>query len=151
MPHFILERGRGRCLALLSPQENAPPGTGWRALPPGFGGDVTCGIFLLGPGVPMARRPERVRCRAAILPGTDCAALGSCLETPCAVTYGLSSRDTLTLSSLSGRQAVVALQREVVDLSGCCHERQEWTASIPPGVGRLQFLAAEAAKLLIGT
>jgi hypothetical protein len=129
------------------------PDGDWRALPPGavIDGVIDCGLFLLGPGVPAARRPERVRCAAAILPGADSAAMGGRLDTPCAVTYGLSSRDTLTLSSLSGREAVLALQREVVDLAGRCHERQEWSVIMPPGVGRMQLLAIEAARIVAGT
>ena len=145
MPHYILERGQGRCLSLLALRGATD---GWLALPPEASSTALCGLFMLGPGVPAARRPGRVKCLAAILPGADSAAMGGRLETPCAVTYGLSSRDTLTLSSLSGREAVVALQREVVDLSGRCHERQEWLVVMPPGLGRMQMLAVEAAKIM---
>jgi hypothetical protein len=142
MPHFIMERGQERCRPLL--------GASWLPFPGGSDGILECGVFLLGPGVPASRRPERVRCAVAILPGSESAAMGSRLDTPCAVTYGLSSRDTVTLSSLSGREAVIALQREVIDLTGCRHERQEWTVAIPPGLGRLQMLAVEAARIVKG-
>ena len=125
-------------------------GSDWQTFAAESIGDVFCDLFLLGPGVSAAKRPRQIQCRAAILPGPDSSAMSAGLDTPCAVTYGFSPRDTLTLSSLSGRRAMVALQREIIDLSGICHEQQEFVLGLPPGAGPWQLMAVTAARILLG-
>lgn len=66
-----------------------------------------------------------IRPRVALLPG-DSLALASRVRAASAVSYGLGRRNTLTLSSMEGGNVSVALQRELMTLSGAGVERQEW-------------------------
>lgn len=66
-----------------------------------------------------------LRPRVALLPG-DSVALASRVRAVSAVSYGLGRRNTLTLSSMEGGNVAVALQRELVTLSGRTVEGQEW-------------------------
>ena len=65
------------------------------------------------------------------------------------LSYGASSRNTLTLSSLDGQRASVAVQREFIDLDGRAVDRQELI--LPYDGGSPDLLLAEAgAALLLG-
>lgn len=66
-----------------------------------------------------------LRPRLAILPGGS-VALAQRVRAVSAVSYGLGRQNTLTLSSMEGESASLALQRELVTLSGATVERQEW-------------------------
>lgn len=66
-----------------------------------------------------------IRPRVALLPG-DSVALARRVRAVSAVSYGLGRRNTLTLSSMEGGNVSVALQRELMTLSGAGVERQEW-------------------------
>ena len=88
-----------------------------------------------------------VACDTVVLPGL-CA-----LETAGArqiVSYGLSPRDTLTLSSMNGGNMVAALLREIVNIGGKRLDRQEIV--LPPGNGLnpAGLLAALGALLCAG-
>lgn len=74
-------------------------------------------VGLAGAGV--------IRPRLALLPG-DSVALAGWVRATSAVSYGLGRRNTLTLSSMEGGNVSVALQRELLTLSGVAIERQEW-------------------------
>lgn len=63
--------------------------------------------------------------RLAILPGGS-VALAQRVRAVSAVSYGLGHQNTLTLSSIEENSVAVALQRELVTLSGATVERQEW-------------------------
>jgi len=65
------------------------------------------------------------------------------------LSYGASSRNTLTLSSLEEQRASVAIQREFISLDGHAVERQEL---VLPYDGRSPdlFLAEAGAALLLG-
>ena len=65
------------------------------------------------------------------------------------MSYGTSARDTLTLSSLEGDQICVALQRDIVTVSGAVVERQELVLPFPPGRSPLPWLCAVGALLLM--
>ena len=72
----------------------------------------------------------------------------SFFESNCFVTYGMSPKNTLTASSISGGRLVVSLQREIVTVTGTVLERQELvTAS---NVSTELQLAATGAVLLLG-
>lgn len=64
-------------------------------------------------------------CRALLAPGS-LAHLAGELSAAWVVSYGLTPRDTLTFSSLGQDTLCLALQRELVTLSGDCLEPQEW-------------------------
>ena len=63
-------------------------------------------------------------CRALLAPGS-LAHLAGDLSAAWVVSYGLTPRDTLTFSSLGQDTLCLALQRELVTLSGDCLEPQE--------------------------
>lgn len=96
-----------------------------RALGPSGGQGA---LVVVGPD---CRRlpPGPLRCRILLLPG-PLAALAGQVQAGWVVSYGLSRRDTLTLSSLSPRRPCLTLQRELVTLAGTCLEPQE--LPLPP-------------------
>lgn len=91
--------------------------------------------------------PVAGRCRALLTPGRVGPGLA---QAGWVVSYGFSPRDTLTLSSVGGRTALVALQRDLVGLDGRRWERQELRVPLPEGATPGQLLAAVGARLLIG-
>lgn len=120
------------------------PGT-WRPLlPPGIRlpegpgqlGERTWEILALTPEGLSRMGP--VRCRILLAPG-DCGTLKG-LEAERVVTYGLSHRDSLTLSSLA--EPVLCVQRTLPRPDGAVVEPQEFP--LPP----LPFPAAELLPLL---
>ena len=89
-----------------------------------------------------------LNCRAALLPGGR-SALTRLLPAGMVLSYGSSSRNTLTLSSLDEQRASVAVQREFVSLDGRAVERQELI--LPRGGCSPDLLLAQAgAALLLG-
>ena len=89
-----------------------------------------------------------LNCRTALVPGGR-ASLTRLLPAGTLISYGPSSRNTLTLSSLDGRRASVAVQREFSALDGSPVERQEL---ILPASGQSPdlLLAQAGAALLLG-
>jgi hypothetical protein len=69
---------------------------------------------------------ERVACGIALIPGdTGPGDAGSSIEAECVVTYGMSPKNTLTLSSISEASYVLAIQRELLTAKGDVLDRQE--------------------------
>ncbi len=90
-----------------------------------------------------------IRPRVALLPG-DSLALASRVRAASAVSYGLGRRNTLTLSSMEGGNVSVALQRELMTLSGAGVERQEWVLPYDRARGTPEeFLCLVGALLLL--
>lgn len=99
-------------------------------------------VGLAGAGV--------IRPRVALLPG-DSAALARWVRAASAVSYGLGRRNTLTLSSMEGGSVSVALQRELLTLSGEAIERQEWVLPFDRAQDTPEeFLCLVGALLLLG-
>lgn len=90
-----------------------------------------------------------IACRTALLPGAA-GALVRHLRVEQAVSYGVSPRDTITFSSLEGNRLCLALQRELVTLSGGVVEQQELVVPCPAGSFPLSTLAAAGVLLLAG-
>jgi hypothetical protein len=102
-------------------------------------------LLVVSPGFVRAGGIPDGRAEILLLPGFT----ETCrVRSRCAVTYGLSGRDTLTLSSLAPRRRVLALQREILTVSGLILERQEVTVrdSMEPEA----LLAVYGALLLLG-
>jgi len=57
--------------------------------------------------------PREVSARCVLLPGGEERLWSRRLRTGCAVTYGLSGRESLTFSSLLGRRRVLTVQRDI--------------------------------------
>ena len=93
-------------------------------------------------GIPVPRQ-----CRTVLLPG----GMGGVLpRAASAVSYGVSPRDSLTISSREGNTLWAALQREVVTVTGQVVERQEFPLVLDREGEELPALAAAGALLLLG-
>lgn len=90
-----------------------------------------------------------LQCRTALIPG-GLAALTRALPADTVLSYGPSSRNTLTLSSLDGNRLSVAIQREFVALNGRAVERQELVLPCDDGLPPDLMLAEAGAALLLG-
>lgn len=66
------------------------------------------------------------------------------------IDYGLSVRDSLTVSSVEPDLAVLALQRELVTLDGTVIEQQELPLPIPPETGAEGVMALYGSLLVLG-
>lgn len=103
-------------------------------------------LLVIAPG---AKVEHGVRCHTVLLPGNE----SGLLQNICArgaVSYGLSGRDSITLSSREGRRMWVAIQRELVRLDGTVLERQEISVRALADMDTMQILALVGALLLMG-
>ena len=66
------------------------------------------------------------------------------------VSYGLSVKDSITLSSILPQQAVLTLQRELLCLNGTSLEQQEIPLKIPFRADAGRIMAVNGALLLLG-
>lgn len=105
-------------------------------------------LLIVSPGATGWAGAGALNCRTALLPGGR-SALTRALPAGIVLSYGASSRNTLTLSSLDEGRASVAVQREFIDLDGRAVDRQELV--LPYDGGSPDLLLAEAgAALLLG-
>ncbi len=111
--------------------------------------DSLLDLLVVSPGATGWAGAGAVHSRTVLLPGAA-GPLARALRTGQAVSYGTSPRDTLTFSSLEGDKLCLALQRELVTLSGAVLEQQELVLSFPAGASPLPFLAAMGTLLLLG-
>ena len=93
-------------------------------------------------GIPLPRQ-----CRTVLLPGEMG---GAPLRAASAVSYGVSPRDSLTISSRERDTLWAALQRELVTVDGRVVEQQEFPVSLGQGEEELSALAAAGALILLG-
>lgn len=91
---------------------------------------------------------DAVSCRMVLLPGSA-GPLARAFEVKSAISYGTSPRDTLTISSMEGDQLCVAVQRELVTVSGGVVDRQELVLHVTPEFSPLPYLAAVGTLLLL--
>lgn len=106
-------------------------------------------LLIIAPGATGWAGAEALSCRMVLLPGSA-GPLARAFQAESAVSYGVSPRDTITLSSLEGSQLCVAIQRELVTVSGGVVDRQEIILSLPEGWRSLPYLAAVGSLLLLG-
>lgn len=105
-------------------------------------------LLVVSPGATGWAGAGALNCRTALLPGGR-SALTRALPAGTVLSYGASSRNTLTLSSLDELRASVAVQREFISLDGRAVERQELILpcdGCPPDL----LLAQAGAALLLG-
>ena len=88
-------------------------------------------------------------CRTLLLPGQTRQELEN-LQAASVVSYGTSSRDSLTLSSCRRKRLSVALQRELVTVEGQVVERQEFPVLRVPQMEAMSNLAVVGTLLLLG-
>ena len=106
-------------------------------------------LLVIAPGACTLCGPGPIRCHTVLLPGGK-GGLPPEIYARGAVSYGLSGRDTITLSSREGQRMWVAVQRELVRLDGTVLERQELPVRIPAWADELQALVLAGAMLLLG-
>ncbi|MDE7170929.1 MAG: hypothetical protein K2O11_03500 [Oscillospiraceae bacterium] len=107
---------------------------------------LTLDLLIVSPGATGWAGAGALNCRTALLPGGR-SALTRALPAGVVLSYGASSRNTLTLSSLDGQRASVAVQREFIDLDGKAVDRQELV--LPYDGGSPDLLLAEAGVALL--
>ena len=113
--------------------------------PAGLAG-VELDLLVVSPGAAGWAGAGALNCRAALVPGGR-ASLTRLLPAGTLISYGPSSRNTLTLSSLDEARVSVAIQREFVALNGRAVERQELV--LPCGGRPPDLLLAEAGTALL--
>jgi len=93
--------------------------------------------------------PGDLRCQALLVPGDS--PMETVLQIPArwVVSFGLSGKDSITISSLEPDHAVLALQRELVTLNQRIVERQELPLHVPPGTSAAGVMAFYGALLLL--
>jgi len=94
--------------------------------------------------------PVSLSCRALLLPGDAPVELLSQIPSKWATSFGLSVKDSITVSSLGSACAVLALQRELVTLEGAVTEQQEIPLPIPSGASAAEVMALYGSLLLLG-
>lgn len=140
MEHFqVLEDGEGIERVIL---RGLPARGGPRS---GRAGDPA--LVVVSPRAAAGGYPLPGRCRTVLLPGGMTGALPRAAS---AVSYGVSPRDSLTISSREGDILWAALQRELVTVDGRVVDRQEFPLRLAPGQEELTALAAAGALLLLG-
>ena len=139
----LLEGGTG-CAGLLS--RALPPGLWARCHPAQASGVYD--LLLVAPDW-CGPLPAGLTCRALLWPGR-LGPLTEALEAGWVVSYGLTPRDSLTLSSLGRDGLCLALQREVVTLAGRSLEPQEMPLRGFAGVAPELVLAWAGVLLLAG-
>ena len=116
----------------------------------GLGGRCTSGdhpaLLVVSPGAAERGSVLPRQCRTALVPGE----IAVPLRAASAVSYGVSPRDSLTVSSREGDVLWAALQRELVTVEGHVVERQEFSLPLAPGERTLSVLAAAGALILLG-
>ena len=105
-------------------------------------------LLIVSPGATGWAGAGALNCRTALLPGGR-SALTRALPAGTVLSYGASSRNTLTLSSLDEQRASVAVQREFISLDGHAVERQELILPCD-GLTPDLLLAQAGAALLLG-
>lgn len=84
-------------------------------------------------------------CGILLLPGDADAGI---FDAECIVTYGMSPKNTVTLSSINEESCVLALQRELLTIKGDVLERQE--IKIRGGMPPNCLLAVAGSLLILG-
>lgn len=81
-------------------------------------------LLIISPSAVGWAGAAAIYCRTVLLPDSA-GVLARSLLADRAVSYGLSGRDTITLSSLEEGKMCVSVQREIIRLDGSLVERQE--------------------------
>jgi len=108
-----------------------------------FGPPLKADVLLVA-----GETPPETHCRVAVVPGESAPLPIRAAEG--VVTYGLSQKDTLTISSTVDKDMALALQREILDVNGGRTDRQEILLRRPPHLGLEQTLACVGGLLALG-
>lgn len=102
-------------------------------------------LLLTEGGAPAASDQGLVRCGILLLPGDVCP---KGIDARCNVTYGMSPKDTITLSSIGEAVCVLAIQREFLTAADEIVERQE--LKVMGGLKPVSLLAVVGTLLVLG-
>jgi hypothetical protein len=107
-------------------------------------------IVIVPPSADLEKYTFRkaISCHAAVLPGSTSPGISGRIEGKYLVTYGMSPRDTITLSS-TGDTCMLAIQREIIDLNGVKTDIQEVPLAMK-AENPDHIMAAAAVALLSG-
>lgn len=89
---------------------------------------------------------RHMSCHILLTPGNERTDL---IDTDCVVSYGMSGRNTITLSSIGESECVLSLQRELVTVAGRILERQELPVSCLIGLSKEELMAVFGTLLLL--
>lgn len=106
-------------------------------------------LLVVSPRAAAEGAPLPEHCRTVLLPG-EIGERALPLRAASAVSYGISPRDSLTISSRERDTLWAALQRELVTVDGRVVEQQEFPVSLGQGEEELSALAAAGALILLG-
>ena len=109
-------------------------------------------LLVVAPDVQIPKDAALPPCRRLLLPGSGAELIapgqdGGALE---GLSYGASSRDSLTFSSIEGARLSLSIQREFLSLTGDLVERQEMPLQRIEGADPLLLLACAGLLLLLG-
>jgi hypothetical protein len=112
-------------------------------------GGVAPAVVVVSPGAGAKRKsvPE-LSCDILLTPGKS--PPKNKISAATLISYGMSDRDTLTLSSIDSDCLMVTLQRETTAVTGRGLDRQDIPIKRESGVSPEVMLAAAGALLLIG-
>lgn len=88
-------------------------------------------------------------CDVLLAPGKYAGRAAEAIASGCIVSFGMSTRDTITLSSVAGDRPVLAIQRELLTLGGEVLERQEIPIRLRHPVPADTLMAAAGALLVL--
>ena len=106
-------------------------------------------LLVISPDLRREEGSMSLSCRAMLVPGRLSPLAGE-MSASWAVSYGMSPKDSLTLSSLGEERIGLVLQREVVTLGGDCLDCQEFFLPWGEHVSPLYVLACAGVQLLLG-
>lgn len=109
----------------------------------------TLDLLAISPRCAVEEEAILPACRLLLLPGGRSTLIRR-LRADCAMSYGTSPKDSLTLSSVGEHSLTLSIQRDLVTLAGGTVERQE--VSLSPSSGRepMGLLFRSGLLLLLG-
>ena len=107
-------------------------------------------LLAVYPGTRVATKEQLPSCHLLLLPGSEAVCVQQC-EASCAMSYGTSSKDSLTVSSMEDQHIALAVQRELVTLTGGTVDRQELILSVRDGSHPMPLLFWAGLLLVLGS
>ena len=109
----------------------------------------TYDLFLVAGGKTEGKTPP-LQTKILLLPDKAPPEIVAGISSGWVVSYGLSGKDSITLSSLEPGFAVLTLQRELVTLAETVVEQQEIPLSVPRDLDAQEIMAIYGSLLVLG-
>ena len=94
--------------------------------------------------------PENTSCGILLTPSGKMQELSKNIKADTVISYGMSPKDSITLSSIEPGSIMLSIQRELPTLSDTILERQDIPVRSPDGAAPEDAMAFSAAMLLAG-